>query len=128
MIHLLEKQTCLADIICDVFYIAGVFLTFPVFLPADLSPGLAALTVGCDSGNLGSLSRVHLLLLDRQEPDTIPSPPGFEEELLSGETWPDLKMQNCYRLNSAGKLLKSNIILKLILRKLHEHSVIYNYE
>lgn len=31
----------------------------------DLSPGLAALTVGCDSGDLGSLSRVQLLLLDR---------------------------------------------------------------
>ncbi|KAF4079874.1 hypothetical protein AMELA_G00183320 [Ameiurus melas] len=31
----------------------------------DLSPGLAALTVGCDSGDLGSLSRVQLLLLER---------------------------------------------------------------
>lgn len=36
-----------------------------VFYITDLSPGLAALTVGCDSGDLGSLSRVQLLLLDR---------------------------------------------------------------
>ncbi|XP_019898596.2 uncharacterized protein LOC105030163 isoform X2 [Esox lucius] len=34
----------------------------------DMSPGLAALTVGCDMGELGSLSRVQLLLLDRPEP------------------------------------------------------------
>ncbi|XP_051748091.1 uncharacterized protein LOC127511352 isoform X2 [Ctenopharyngodon idella] len=43
----------------------------------DLSPGLAALTVGCDSGDLGSLSRVQLLLLDRkgsESPGSIPSP------------------------------------------------------
>ncbi|XP_077090468.1 uncharacterized protein LOC143741856 isoform X2 [Siphateles boraxobius] len=43
----------------------------------DLSPGLAALTVGCDSGDLGSLSRVQLLLLDRkgsESHDFIPSP------------------------------------------------------
>lgn len=93
-------------------YIAGVFLTFPVFVHVDLSPGLAALTVGCDSGNLGSLSRVQLLMLNRQVPDTIPSPSSFEEDLLSVEMWPDFKMQNDYRLNSAGNLLKSNIILK----------------
>ncbi|CAB1345955.1 unnamed protein product, partial [Coregonus sp. 'balchen'] len=35
---------------------------------AEMSPGLAALTVGCDSGDLGSLSRVQLLLLDRPDP------------------------------------------------------------
>ncbi|XP_058630283.1 mucin-2 isoform X2 [Onychostoma macrolepis] len=43
----------------------------------DLSPGLAALTVGCDSGDLGSLSRVQLLLLERrgsESPGSIPSP------------------------------------------------------
>ncbi|ROI15470.1 hypothetical protein DPX16_13022 [Anabarilius grahami] len=43
----------------------------------DLSPGLAALTVGCDSGDLGPLSRVQLLLLDRkrsESPGSIPSP------------------------------------------------------
>ncbi|XP_043093884.1 uncharacterized protein LOC122343470 isoform X2 [Puntigrus tetrazona] len=43
----------------------------------DLSPGLAALTVGCDSGDLGSLSRVQLLLLERkgsESPCSIPSP------------------------------------------------------
>eukprot|EP00063_Salmo_salar_P034009 XP_014008844.1 PREDICTED: mucin-5AC-like isoform X3 [Salmo salar] len=34
----------------------------------EMSPGLAALTVGCDSGDLGSLSRVQLLLLDRSDP------------------------------------------------------------
>ncbi|XP_036976974.1 mucin-5AC isoform X1 [Acanthopagrus latus] len=45
-----------------------------------LSSGLAALTVGCDSGNLGSLSRVQLLLLDRLEPENLPSPFGMEEE------------------------------------------------
>ncbi|TRY65064.1 hypothetical protein DNTS_026086, partial [Danionella cerebrum] len=43
----------------------------------DLSPGLAALTVGCDSGDLGSLSRVQLLLFQRrasESPSSIPSP------------------------------------------------------
>ncbi|CAG04162.1 unnamed protein product [Tetraodon nigroviridis] len=39
-----------------------------VFHPAELSPGLAALTVGCRSGHLSSISRVQLLLLDRAEP------------------------------------------------------------
>ncbi|XP_029318070.1 protein transport protein SEC31-like [Cottoperca gobio] len=58
----------------------------------ELSPGLAALTVGCDSGNLGSLSRVQLLLLDRPEPDTPLSPFGQEEELSPGH-WADLRMQ-----------------------------------
>ncbi|XP_056312341.1 uncharacterized protein LOC130223526 [Danio aesculapii] len=44
---------------------------------SDLSPGLAALTVGCDSGDLGSLSRVQLLLLERRVSEShcsIPSP------------------------------------------------------
>lgn len=46
-----------------------------VFSVTELSPGLAALTVGCDSGDLGSLSRVHLLLLDRGECEGLdPSP------------------------------------------------------
>ncbi|XP_055046433.2 uncharacterized protein [Misgurnus anguillicaudatus] len=43
----------------------------------DLSPGLAALTVGCDSGDLGSLSRVQLLLFERrgsESPGSVPSP------------------------------------------------------
>ncbi|XP_067284344.1 uncharacterized protein [Pseudorasbora parva] len=46
-------------------------------LTTDLSPGLAALTMGCDSGDLGSLSRVQLLLLNRtgsESPGSIPSP------------------------------------------------------
>lgn len=49
---------------------------FPIFF-TDLSPGLAALTVGCDSGDLGSMSRVQLLLLERrgsESPGSIPSP------------------------------------------------------
>ncbi|XP_061839659.1 uncharacterized protein [Nerophis lumbriciformis] len=45
-----------------------------------LSPSLAALTVGCDSGNLGSLSRVQLLLLDRMGPVTLQCP--MEDYLL----------------------------------------------
>ncbi|XP_037615720.1 uncharacterized protein LOC119482364 isoform X1 [Sebastes umbrosus] len=59
----------------------------------ELSPGLAALTVGCDSGNLGSLSRVHLLLLDRPEPETLLSPFGLEEELSPVQDWFDLGMR-----------------------------------
>ncbi|XP_062339275.1 uncharacterized protein LOC134037779 [Osmerus eperlanus] len=35
----------------------------------ELSSGLAALTMACESGDLGSLSRVQLLLLDRPEPE-----------------------------------------------------------
>ncbi|XP_051546821.1 uncharacterized protein LOC127436607 [Myxocyprinus asiaticus] len=47
---------------------------------ADLSPGLAALTVGCDSGDLGSLSRVQLLLLARrgtESPGSVPRSPEW---------------------------------------------------
>lgn len=63
---------------------------------ADLSPGLAALTLGCDSGNLGSLSRVQLLLLDRLEPETLLSPFSLEED------WSDLRMQYDPGSTSAG--------------------------
>ncbi|XP_044042403.1 uncharacterized protein LOC122871396 isoform X2 [Siniperca chuatsi] len=66
----------------------------------ELSPGLAALTVGCDSGNLGSLSRVQLLLLDRLEPETLPSPFSQEEEL----DWSDLRMQYDPGLTPPGVL------------------------
>lgn len=65
---------------------------------AELSSGLAALTVGCDSGNLGSLSRVQLLLLDRLEPENLPSPFGMEEE----QDW-DLREQ--YDPELEGKAL-----------------------
>ncbi|XP_070709945.1 uncharacterized protein [Pempheris klunzingeri] len=68
----------------------------------ELSPGLAALTVGCDSGNLGSLSRVQLLLLDRVEPETLLSPCGLEEEPPPMLDWSDLGMQ--YNLGSSGVL------------------------
>lgn len=57
-------------------YLWLICLSF-LFFSTDLSPGLAALTVGCDSGDLGSLSRVQLLLLDRkgsESPGPIPSP------------------------------------------------------
>ncbi|XP_077956631.1 uncharacterized protein LOC120818181 isoform X3 [Gasterosteus aculeatus] len=60
---------------------------------AELSPGLAALTVGCDSGTLGSLSRVQLLLLDRPQPDTRPGLFGPEEELSPVQDWPRLGIQ-----------------------------------
>ncbi|XP_032361514.1 histone-lysine N-methyltransferase 2D [Etheostoma spectabile] len=68
----------------------------------ELSPGLAALTVGCDSGNLGSLSRVQLLLLDRPEPETLLSPFSQEEELSPVEDWSVLRMQYDPDLTSAG--------------------------
>ncbi|XP_056224218.1 uncharacterized protein LOC130163822 isoform X4 [Seriola aureovittata] len=68
----------------------------------ELSPGLAALTVGCDSGNLGSLSRVQLLLLDRPEPETLESPCDPEEELSSEQDWINLRMQYDPRLTSEG--------------------------
>ncbi|XP_030576571.1 flocculation protein FLO11 [Archocentrus centrarchus] len=64
----------------------------------ELSPGLAALTVGCDSGNLGSLSRVQLLLLDRPAPETLLSPSELEEEFSPRQDWSDLAMQ----FDSAG--------------------------
>ncbi len=70
--------------------------------PAELSPGLAALTVGCDSGNLGSLSRVQLLLLDRLEPETLPSPFCQEDELSPVQDWSDLRMHYDPGLTSAG--------------------------
>lgn len=73
--------------------------------PAELSPGLAALTVGCDSGNLGSLSRVQLLLLDRQEPETLLSPFPQEEELSLWQDWSDVRMGNEQGLASGGTAL-----------------------
>ncbi|KAM7367245.1 hypothetical protein PAMP_015160 [Pampus punctatissimus] len=70
----------------------------------ELSPGLAALTVGCDSGNLGSLSRVQLLLLDRPEPETLPSPFGCDEEFSPEQDWADLRMNYDLELISTGVL------------------------
>ncbi|KAM7378390.1 hypothetical protein PAMA_013342 [Pampus argenteus] len=70
----------------------------------ELSPGLAALTVGCDSGNLGSLSRVQLLLLDRPEPETLPSPFGCDEEFPPEQDWADLRMNYDLELISTGVL------------------------
>ncbi|XP_023808268.1 mucin-17 isoform X2 [Oryzias latipes] len=55
----------------------------------ELSPGLAALTVGCDSGDLGSLSRVQLLLLDRPIPDTHLNPSELEEGFSPLPDWCD---------------------------------------
>ncbi|XP_041637040.1 uncharacterized protein LOC121505638 [Cheilinus undulatus] len=68
----------------------------------ELSPGLAALTVGCDSGNLGSISRVQLLLLNRNEPETLPSPFGYEDDLFQVEDWAEERMQDDPELTSAG--------------------------
>ncbi|TDG96573.1 hypothetical protein EPR50_G00230120 [Perca flavescens] len=70
----------------------------------ELSPGLAVLTVGCDSGNLGSLSRVQLLLLDRPEPEILLSPFSQEEELSPVQDWSVLRMQHDPGLTSAGVL------------------------
>lgn len=67
---------------------------------AALSPGLAALTVGCDSGNLGAMSRVQLLLLNRLEAGTPPSPLSLEEELPARQDWSHLRLQH---LEPAGK-------------------------
>ncbi|XP_038131651.1 uncharacterized protein LOC119776999 [Cyprinodon tularosa] len=51
----------------------------------ELSPGLAALTVSCDSGNLGSISRVQLLLLDRPVQETT-----LEDAFSPVQEWSDL--------------------------------------
>nr|XP_054595771.1 uncharacterized protein LOC107386787 isoform X1 [Nothobranchius furzeri] len=69
----------------------------------ELSPGLAALTVGCDSGNLGSLSRVQLLLLDRPAAETLMSPSSYEMFSPVPE-WTDL-MASCNHpgVTSAGQ-------------------------
>lgn len=97
-----------SDVKANLFHSAAapqvVFLIFQTLLfpPAELTPGLAALTVGCDSGNLGSLSRVQLLLLDRLEPETLPSPFGQEEEFLSEQDWSDLRMRYDPGLTSPG--------------------------
>nr|XP_043876578.1 uncharacterized protein LOC122766049 isoform X1 [Solea senegalensis] len=69
-----------------------------------LSPGLAALTVGCDSGKLGPLSRVQLLLLDRPEPETLPSPCSVDEEFSPVQDWMEMRMQHDPRFNSEGVL------------------------
>ncbi|XP_062300216.1 uncharacterized protein LOC134004836 [Scomber scombrus] len=70
----------------------------------ELSPGLAALTVGCDSGNLGSLSRVQLLLLDRLEPATLHGPYGRDVEFSPVQDWPDLGMNYDLELTSTDVL------------------------
>ncbi|KAK2859163.1 hypothetical protein Q5P01_003783 [Channa striata] len=69
---------------------------------SELSPGLAALTVGCDSGNLGSLSRVQLLLLDRAEPEALQSACSLEEEFALMQDWSNLMRQYDPELSSAG--------------------------
>ncbi|XP_061571252.1 uncharacterized protein LOC133424583 [Cololabis saira] len=43
--------------------------------------------MGCDSGNLGSLSRVQLLLLDRTAPETLLSPSGLEQTFSPVQDW-----------------------------------------
>ncbi|XP_072309771.1 uncharacterized protein [Eucyclogobius newberryi] len=69
-----------------------------------LSPGLTLLTVGCDSGNLGSLSRVQLLLLNRQETYAA-SPFSLDEDLISMDNYPDLEMINgVWRPLTAGSI------------------------
>lgn len=65
---------------------------FPLL--AGLSPGLAALTVGCHSGNLSSISRVQLLLLDRVKPE--------DEELSPLHDWSCFRMQGDAGLTSSG--------------------------
>ncbi|KAJ8007042.1 hypothetical protein DPEC_G00113470 [Dallia pectoralis] len=55
----------------------------------EMSPGLAALTVGCDTMELGSLSRVQLLLLDRPEPVDprfLPGHHSLNEDAAAGHT------------------------------------------
>ncbi|XP_036066119.1 proline-rich protein 36 isoform X2 [Oryzias melastigma] len=59
----------------------------------ELSPGLAAVTVGCDSGDLGSISRVQLLLLDRPIPDAHLSPSELEEGFSPLPDWCDPMVQ-----------------------------------
>ncbi|XP_037837031.1 flocculation protein FLO11 isoform X2 [Kryptolebias marmoratus] len=59
----------------------------------ELSPGLAALTMGCDSGNLGSLSRVQLLLLDRPVPGSLHGLSNLEEAFSPVQEWSDLMMR-----------------------------------
>ncbi|KAM8883364.1 uncharacterized protein ACB058_020736 isoform 2-T3 [Synchiropus picturatus] len=70
---------------------------------SELTTGLDALTVGCDSGNLGSLSRVQLLLLNRVQPVTLQSPLGFDED------FPLVEESTCDHLEftSAGDLRPS---------------------
>lgn len=77
-----------------------------VFLPAELSPGLAALTVGCHSGKLSSISRVQLLLLDRVEPkDEELWPPqdcfGFRLQDEAGPTFSGKSGKNLRVVGSA---------------------------
>ncbi|CAL9682790.1 unnamed protein product [Knipowitschia caucasica] len=72
-----------------------------------LSSGLALLTVGCDSGPLSSLSRVQLLLLNRQETDAA-SPFCLDEDSMSLNNYPDLEMSNgVWRPFTAGSISES---------------------
>lgn len=66
-----------------------------MFSVTDLSPGLAALTVGCHSGDLGSLSRVQLLLLDRGASDglgPLPDPEWNSPSEERGDCEPGLQV------------------------------------
>lgn len=116
----IEKKTCFSYNLCAsaLHYIFPVIQTLMLSSQAELSSGLAALTVGCDSGNLGSLSRVQLLLLDRLEPENLPSPFGMEEERdwdlreqydpeLDGKALHERGVNRCIGRNMKKKTLSS---------------------
>ncbi|XP_034019743.1 uncharacterized protein LOC117504382 isoform X2 [Thalassophryne amazonica] len=54
--------------------------------------------VGCESGNLGAMSRVQLLLLDRPDPETLPGHLDEEDLMCPLEDW----MQDVPGSTSAG--------------------------
>ncbi|KAK1790317.1 hypothetical protein P4O66_014224 [Electrophorus voltai] len=63
--------------------------TGPTSPTTDLSPGLAALTVACDSSDLDSLSRVQLLLLQERRASEGPESLPWPEWKSPPEQWPN---------------------------------------
>lgn len=78
MCSFFPKSVAYIFLICSFLSIACSNTSGSVFSVTDLSPGLAALTVGCDSGDLGSLSRVQLLLLERGTSEGLEPLPDLE--------------------------------------------------
>ena len=70
--------------VCSLRSVSDV-MRLRVMFPVELSSGLAALTMACESGDLGSLSRVRLLLLDRPEPEEALHYSGLDQHSPADE-------------------------------------------
>ncbi|XP_062373441.1 uncharacterized protein LOC134061698 [Sardina pilchardus] len=95
--------------------------TSPTSPETALSPGLAALTVGCASGGLGSFSRVHLLMLDRPDQElepysspldlewNTPTPPPPDGATTS---WSDFRGEDYQQTGASCSVSENSVLLE----------------